>query len=133
RALAEVDSWIGECQRRRRFGCQFWRVEIPDVEDGRAIRRHARDGARDRTCSCHIVEVKILPRLRGRLELSGLQLPYGARDGLQTLLTDVAIMVDAGERVVPEESLLRLKGRRSEEHTSELQSRENLVCRLLLE
>src|SRR5207302_7346464 len=27
----------------------------------------------------------------------------------------------------------RLIGRRSEEHTSELQSRENLVCRLLLE
>src|SRR5690606_37756203 len=29
--------------------------------------------------------------------------------------------------------LPRLVGRRSEEHTSELQSRENLVCRLLLE
>src|SRR5690606_40314233 len=29
--------------------------------------------------------------------------------------------------------LPRLRGRRSEEHTSELQSRENLVCRLLLE
>src|SRR5271165_7610158 len=28
---------------------------------------------------------------------------------------------------------LRRTGRRSEEHTSELQSRENLVCRLLLE
>src|SRR5690606_40036494 len=28
---------------------------------------------------------------------------------------------------------LRLHARRSEEHTSELQSRENLVCRLLLE
>src|SRR5690606_40723841 len=28
---------------------------------------------------------------------------------------------------------LRSKGYRSEEHTSELQSRENLVCRLLLE
>src|SRR5690606_40385947 len=30
-------------------------------------------------------------------------------------------------------SLDKLVGRRSEEHTSELQSRENLVCRLLLE
>src|SRR5690606_41876190 len=29
--------------------------------------------------------------------------------------------------------LLELRHRRSEEHTSELQSRENLVCRLLLE
>src|SRR5690606_39698495 len=31
------------------------------------------------------------------------------------------------------EVLLRMVGGRSEEHTSELQSRENLVCRLLLE
>src|SRR5690606_41830491 len=31
------------------------------------------------------------------------------------------------------QALPRLFGRRSEEHTSELQSRENLVCRLLLE
>src|SRR5690606_41840926 len=30
-------------------------------------------------------------------------------------------------------SAVRLTARRSEEHTSELQSRENLVCRLLLE
>src|SRR5436309_12595887 len=33
-----------------------------------------------------------------------------------------------GERPLP-----RDEGKRSEEHTSELQSRENLVCRLLLE
>src|SRR5207302_8039731 len=32
-----------------------------------------------------------------------------------------------------EQILVRLETRRSEEHTSELQSRENLVCRLLLE
>src|SRR5690606_40121576 len=31
------------------------------------------------------------------------------------------------------EQVTRLAGARSEEHTSELQSRENLVCRLLLE
>src|SRR5690606_39755495 len=40
-------------------------------------------------------------------------------------------------RPVPEEyspaSRIELLTRRSEEHTSELQSRENLVCRLLLE
>src|SRR5690606_42010716 len=34
---------------------------------------------------------------------------------------------EIGERPLP------LRGDRSEEHTSELQSRENLVCRLLLE
>src|SRR5690606_40624051 len=37
------------------------------------------------------------------------------------LLEDVTVLVEAGNRP------------RSEEHTSELQSRENLVCRLLLE
>src|SRR5690606_40407533 len=33
----------------------------------------------------------------------------------------------------PPNSITTAKSRRSEEHTSELQSRENLVCRLLLE
>src|SRR5690606_40326066 len=37
------------------------------------------------------------------------------------------------ELVGSAESLERVADRRSEEHTSELQSRENLVCRLLLE
>src|SRR5690606_42091461 len=32
-----------------------------------------------------------------------------------------------------EDAIIELNGMRSEEHTSELQSRENLVCRLLLE
>src|SRR5690606_40913335 len=41
---------------------------------------------------------------------------------------------DRHQRHVPERTLLRTWGSfRSEEHTSELQSRENLVCRLLLE
>src|SRR5690606_39813795 len=34
---------------------------------------------------------------------------------------------------VQQDAVLQARGRRSEEHTSELQSRENLVCRLLLE
>src|SRR5690606_41900847 len=42
--------------------------------------------------------------------------------------------LDANEREVVETADLgELSFRRSEEHTSELQSRENLVCRLLLE
>src|SRR3989442_9404268 len=36
-------------------------------------------------------------------------------------------------RVAAESALRRLRWRRSEEHTSELQSRPHLVCRLLLE
>src|SRR5690606_41488473 len=45
---------------------------------------------------------------------------------------DQAVVRPAGQ---PVEAVLRTEGsgrRRSEEHTSELQSRENLVCRLLL-
>src|SRR5690606_41985713 len=34
---------------------------------------------------------------------------------------------------IPESNIRETHGGRSEEHTSELQSRENLVCRLLLE
>src|SRR5690606_42128719 len=37
------------------------------------------------------------------------------------------------EIINPAAAALRAEGWRSEEHTSELQSRENLVCRLLLE
>src|SRR2546430_6550819 len=38
-----------------------------------------------------------------------------------------------GDAVVAGRVFSRLRGRRSEEHTSELQSQSNLVCRLLLE
>src|SRR5207302_9336230 len=48
--------------------------------------------------------------------------PRGARTGVARL----------GEAERPEHYAARRPGR-SEEHTSELQSRENLVCRLLLE
>src|SRR5690606_41632827 len=46
---------------------------------------------------------------------------------------DVAGSVPAILRVVNSDTLNLLEDLRSEEHTSELQSRENLVCRLLLE
>src|SRR5688572_31766123 len=39
----------------------------------------------------------------------------------------------ATARKRPEQRRVRVAGRRSEEHTSELQSQSNLVCRLLLE
>src|SRR5690606_40903125 len=42
------------------------------------------------------------------------------------------VMAGNEHRLAPEAGL-QLPGQRSEEHTSELQSRENLVCRLLLE
>src|SRR5690606_42051410 len=55
----------------------------------------------------------------------------GARQALLKIAkADAALAERAGESRGPDEATLR---RRSEEHTSELQSRENLVCRLLLE
>src|SRR5690606_40595660 len=64
--------------------------------------------------------------LRGRLEGDGIQRRErldggGIRDDL--LFGDAGLLRHARE----------LRDLRSEEHTSELQSRENLVCRLLLE
>src|SRR5690606_40021697 len=80
-------------------------------------------------------------------------LPISERQGRRRLTLDLpalfpATRLDAGERqrivrtLAEEEGTLpfaarlglqRRAGCRSEEHTSELQSRENLVCRLLLE
>src|SRR5436309_10319026 len=59
-------------------------------------------------------------------------------DALPISVVDAVVTVEQGSAdvglVVPyfESSLLK-RETRSEEHTSELQSRENLVCRLLLE
>src|SRR5436309_10267591 len=47
----------------------------------------------------------------------------------ETSYSDPEVIRTINERYVP----IRVDNDRSEEHTSELQSRENLVCRLLLE
>src|SRR5690606_41432973 len=52
-----------------------------------------------------------------------------ACQSLRTLLAGLRQGASKGQR----EACSRADGERSEEHTSELQSRENLVCRLLLE
>src|SRR5436309_12627408 len=46
---------------------------------------------------------------------------------------DQAVLQVLEERNVGQHARVVVEDRRSEEHTSELQSRENLVCRLLLE
>src|SRR5688572_31340007 len=56
----------------------------------------------------------------------GLVRPVGAPEGAR-----VAARVDFVEEVAADDG--RVPGVRSEEHTSELQSQSNLVCRLLLE
>src|SRR3712207_8658167 len=61
--------------------------------------------------------------------------PLGRRCGLERLGGDQrhrpAVRARSGSQL--RVALLRGSGRRSEEHTSELQSRQYLVCRLLLE
>src|SRR5690606_40467994 len=51
--------------------------------------------------------------------------------------TDMIVLCDLAElwnlEFEPGKAVMAKGGQRSEEHTSELQSRENLVCRLLLE
>src|SRR2546427_7802706 len=56
--------------------------------------------------------------------------------GVNALMLASQLLVDPGERVVEVVPLwpnLQEIPKRSEEHTSELQSQSNLVCRLLLE
>src|SRR3712207_7630249 len=52
---------------------------------------------------------------------------------LRPQFLDLANGVNDGGVVAPAEAAADLRKRRSEEHTSELQSRQYLVCRLLLE
>src|SRR5206468_11899328 len=88
-----------------------------------------------------------LDRARGRLGLSADQVEHrglagavGADDDANLVLLDIeGEIVDGlesvkghGERLDREQEFLGLVTR-SEEHTSELQSRSDLVCRLLLE
>src|SRR5690606_41231425 len=55
-------------------------------------------------------------------------------DGLELLVDGIEALFHAGEECPQLRVLHARQGSlRSEEHTSELQSRENLVCRLLLE
>src|SRR2546422_7649557 len=58
---------------------------------------------------------------------------HGCRRGAPFIWTGVVVKVDMGVLLL--DSVMRHLGigRRSEEHTSELQSRLHLVCRLLLE
>src|SRR5260370_1564450 len=56
-----------------------------------------------------------------------------AIQGLSQKRSVRAVVFDYGNVLCLEQTLEDMKGMRSEEHTSELQSHLNLVCRLLLE
>src|SRR3712207_8827707 len=68
--------------------------------------------------------------------------PFPSVEGVTGYATDVSVRRSCGnvvphvrERVIPYAQVqpVEFPGERSEEHTSELQSRQYLVCRLLLE
>src|SRR5690606_40370810 len=61
----------------------------------------------------------------------GVEVVLGARPQVQGLVDAVAALDRKGGEIT--KAQLGIERLRSEEHTSELQSRENLVCRLLLE
>src|SRR5690606_40460080 len=60
-------------------------------------------------------------------------IPASAYRTLSGLLSDMPAISTRSRRVRVRDADDRCEATRSEEHTSELQSRENLVCRLLLE
>src|SRR5690606_41153363 len=64
------------------------------------------------------------------LELSDVDVTCRFGSNMSPLFGTFNSLTDTGQETL---SLLYLLSARSEEHTSELQSRENLVCRLLLE
>src|SRR5690606_42086158 len=78
---------------------------------------------------------RALARWRGQRQPT-VPLPWERESSIRT--TGMRIALDARlhlheRRGCREASSISAHSRRSEEHTSELQSRENLVCRLLLE
>src|SRR5436309_10133599 len=82
----------------------------------------------------------IFKKLRSRGKLHPKQVDNALAD-MRTALLDADVSVEVADellarvrkRALSEEVMKSLTPARSEEHTSELQSRENLVCRLLLE
>src|SRR5690606_39956334 len=96
------------------------------------------------TCACaHVVfslegsaptEIYTFPTRRSSdLDLCAGQPCAGVAGGLTLVVVGVGMDDQAAADDVERIALAYVDAARSEEHTSELQSRENLVCRLLLE
>src|SRR5690606_40038558 len=99
---------------------------------GRTEQRRVRPGAR-----CHHLGVRRAPVPGSATTAPSPRAQYGGCSMRQPLLDAVRGLDPAadGPEIDGEAMLARIREEvhsRSEEHTSELQSRENLVCRLLL-
>src|SRR5690606_40624589 len=75
----------------------------------------------------------VLDRMRDWREMAGIALAAGIRPCSGALIVLVFALSQGLFLAGVAATLAMAFGTRSEEHTSELQSRENLVCRLLLE
>src|ERR1035437_4872352 len=104
-------NWI---PKNPRFMFHNW----PKRRRGFSIRCSAIDGHRAR---------------RQRHVESAVARMYGGRRAVAVLQRSTLRLSGTGQRNVQRDRLRRIVEHRSEEHTSELQSRQYLVCRLLLE
>src|SRR2546429_4963074 len=102
-----------------------WHVEVFFFSSRRRHTRCSRDWSSD-VCSSDLNVKDFLGVLKYREFWLEKQNEVGLTTGLAW--TEVG-----GSVLATEATLMEGKGRRSEEHTSELQSRLHLVCRLLLE
>src|SRR5690606_18819943 len=82
--------------------------------------------------AAHLVLEELQPLLHGRPRVDRVEPALQVRIVLE-LLSLALVGPDPGEHGDVGDRVLSREIGRSEEHTSELQSRENLVCRLLLE
>src|SRR5690606_23460158 len=80
-------------------------------------------------------QIKQFPdRVFYRIHDGGRSMPTGTKRNqlITQTQSDYFVFIDDDDVISPDYVSEILKASRSEEHTSELQSRENLVCRLLL-
>src|SRR5437773_6301304 len=137
--LGDVDNDQGEPERgdegdqlaleAHRFLASQLAVQEAEVEthaNGEADRRVDWDAQEGIESAVHVEEIRSV-----RPEHD--EFPMGDVDDLRDAPDDVQSMRDDGEDAAEQEAQHQVREERSEEHTSELQSHHDLVCRLLLE
>src|SRR5699024_11616469 len=124
--------------RNSGFTCVFTQLAVPDTDSATILKRLG-----DLTNWCQKLDLKIIADVTAddlqdlginvnsveqikSLSLTGLRVDHG-------FSTDIIAKLSKEMPIVLNASIITQQNIRSEEHTSELQSRFDLVCRLLLE